>query len=159
MKSWFNEIWTWILQFLCNAHYIDIMCQVSYYFSVQCRISLHDFWCLILCQTKMLKSILCFSAFTLFCYGCGPLMKAKCEKSRPRHIKEIKMSFSMRSLHLSNQETTTVNMTWINTRIATMSGCLKVFSISDESDINTSDLTSSVKAGAGEWQRMAMTRA
>ena len=32
----------------------------------------------------MLKYVLCFSAYTLFCYGCGPLMKVKYEKSRKR---------------------------------------------------------------------------
>ena len=47
------------------------------------------------------------------------------------------VSFSTRSLRLSSQETTTVNMTWTDTRIATMLDCSEVMS---ECESKTPDL-------------------
>ena len=65
------------------------------------------------------------------------------------------VSFSMRSLRLSNQETNTVNMTWTDIRIATMLDCSEVMC----QNVNPKYLISADQAYAGRWPLMVMTRA
>ena len=57
------------------------------------------------------------------------------------------VSFSTRSLRLSSQETTTVNMTWTDTRIATMLDCSEVMC----QNVNPKYLISADQACAGRW--------
>ena len=83
----------------------------------------------------MLKHVLCFSTYMFFCFGCGPLMKAKYKDCMEMDDHWLNF-FSMPSLHQSSKETTTVNLTWIDTRTASMLGCLEVY-LSLEETMNT----------------------
>ena len=116
--------------------------QVSYCFSVQCRIS----WPVIL--NVVLWRRINVEACPLFFNLHDPVLwmwptnEGKIKKLHGdidvhwSSSNEKRTFFSMPSLHQSSKETTTVNMTWIDTRIASMLGCLEVY-LSLEETMNT----------------------